>query len=54
MGDWWIFLKTSAPLSLIKTFGINILSPRSISLNSTFNVGTLLSCAYDGKSRYGE
>jgi hypothetical protein len=30
------FLKTSAPLFLIKTCGINTLSARSISLDSTF------------------
>jgi hypothetical protein len=36
MGDVRISLKTSAPLSL-KTFQMNILSARSISLDSTFD-----------------
>jgi hypothetical protein len=35
-GDRWIFLKTSAPLCLIKAFQINIISARTISLDNTF------------------
>ncbi len=36
MGDRRIFLKTSAPLSFIKAFRMNIISAGSISLDSTF------------------
>ncbi len=37
MGDGPIFLNTSAPHSLMTTYRINLLSARSISLDSTFN-----------------
>ncbi len=37
-GDGRIFLKTSAPLSLIKTFRINTISAGSISLDCTFKI----------------
>jgi hypothetical protein len=36
MGDEQIFQKISAPLSLINTYQINLISARSISLDSTF------------------
>jgi hypothetical protein len=38
MGDGLIFLKTPAPLSLIKTFRMNLISAGSISLDSTFKI----------------
>jgi hypothetical protein len=37
MGDGPIFLKTSAPLSLMKTYRMNLPPARSISLDNTFN-----------------
>jgi hypothetical protein len=36
MGDGWIFLKISVPLSLINTYQMNLISAGSISLDSTF------------------
>jgi hypothetical protein len=36
MGDGPIFLKTSAPPSLMTTYRMNLLSARSILLDSTF------------------
>jgi hypothetical protein len=36
MADGLIFLNTSAPLSVIKAFRINLISAGSISLDSTF------------------
>ncbi len=36
-GGWRIFLKTSAPLSLIKAFRVNLISAGSMSLDSTQN-----------------
>ncbi len=40
MGDEQIFQKISAPLSLINTYQINLISARSISLDSTFKTTT--------------
>ncbi len=37
VGDGRIFLKTSAPLSLMKTFWMKLISAGSISLDSSFN-----------------
>jgi hypothetical protein len=41
MGDGRIFLKISAPLSLINTNQMNLISAGSISLDSTFKMYTL-------------
>jgi hypothetical protein len=38
MGDGQIFIKTSAPPSLMMTYRKKLLSARSISLNRTFNI----------------
>jgi hypothetical protein len=41
-GGGWTFLKTSTPLSLINTYRVNLISPRSISLDSTFKRGKII------------
>ncbi len=55
MGDRpMIFLKTSAPHSLMTTFQINLLSARSLSLDSTFKEKFTLAPGAVQGSDYGE
>jgi hypothetical protein len=41
MGDGWIFLQISAPLSLIQTYQMNLISTGSISLDNAFKASLL-------------
>ncbi len=42
MGDGRIFLKTSAPFSLMTTYRMSLISAWSISLDSTFKLAAIL------------
>jgi hypothetical protein len=52
MGDGPIFLKTSASHSLMKSFQMNLLSARSIALDSTFKYQELFGACKKVKERF--
>ncbi len=54
MGDGPLFLKTSTPHSLMTTYRINLLSARSLSLDSTFKEKFTLALGAVHGSDYGE